>query len=183
MIAELTVSRSELEPAFALLRKLCKPRSSEQAVLSFDGACLHIELGGMAVAPAAIGQWSGQARVTGKFVLALAKVLPEGDPVKFSVDGDRLRVGTSVAKCAWKVGWNRTISLPEQPSHLQVLSLPVQHELFEIEASGYSGMLSESQAWREEKISDALKMLRDLGVTREDIEAVVDQAIARIHSK
>jgi len=49
--------------ALRLVRKLCKPKHGEEAVLSFDGACLHIQCAGMTLTPAAQGQWPGQVRI------------------------------------------------------------------------------------------------------------------------
>lgn len=181
MTFSLSILRPDFDASFTLIRKLCKASPEGEAVLSFDGECLHIELGGMGVTPAARGEWPGQARVRARFILALAKVPPSGEAIEFRVEDGRIRVGTTVANCVWQPAWSRCIELPENASRADVLALPLQYEHDDIEASGYANALKEAEEWRDDRIADALTALRDLGVTREDIEALAHEALRRAH--
>lgn len=183
MTASVFIPRPELLSSFGLIRRLCKPRCGEEAVLSFDGQCLHIELGGMGVTPPARGEWSGQARVAAIFIVALAKVPPSGDTIEFRVENGELHIGTSVAACVWQPAWSRSIDLPENASDEQILALPLQYEMPEIIASGYERLLQRAEKKRALAIAKALAAVSEFGVTREEIQALVLGAFRRKISK
>ena len=183
MTASLFIPRSELMQSLGMIRKLCKPKRGEEAVLSFDGQCLHIELGGMGVTPAARGDWKGQARVGATFILGLAKAPPAGDVIEFRVEDGDLRIGTTILPCKWQPAWSRSIELPENPTDDQILALPLQHEMSEIISSGYENLLKDAEERRDEAVSKALKFIARFGVTHEELENLVIAAIQRRHSE
>lgn len=175
----LSVQRAEFEAAFGLIRSLATPLPGEEAVLSFDGERLCIKLAGMGVAPAAQGCWPGQARVGASVMLALANVPPAGEVIKFRIADGELRVGTTIAACAWQTERSDPIVLAENASRAEILSLPLRYETAEVEASGYAETLKEAETWRSAQIGLALDSLATLGVTREDLAAVVGEALQR----
>ena len=143
--AHLTIARVELNEAFRLLKKLCKPRPDEEAVLSYDGGCLHIELGGMTVTPGATGTWPGQVRIPGSYLMALAKLPPTGDPLLLKVENGRIHFGSSSVGCTSQDAWTRVIELPMNATTAQILSLRFEYSLEEIEAAGYAKVVSETE--------------------------------------
>jgi len=165
----LSVPRPGLEEAFRLVRKLCKPKRGEEAILSFDGACLHIECGGMTVAPGAQGNWPGQVRIPADFLQVLAKYPPSGDPVQFSVKDDRLHVGSSSIKCTIQSAWSKSIELPMNATFAQILALQFTHTPEEIEAAGYSKMVNQAKSSADVRIAKAATHLKDFLIEPQEL--------------
>jgi hypothetical protein len=168
---QIRVPRPGFEEAARLIRKLCKPKREEQAVLSFDGACLHIECAGMAVTPAAVGLWPGQVRVPSDFIKMLAKMPPPGDDIEFRVADGRLHVGSSSVTCAIQASWSKMIELSGNSSFGEVLSLHVQHTPEEIAAAGYSKMVENAVEWGERRVEKVCKELTDFMVEPAELRA------------
>lgn len=179
MQMELTVEKREFDAAFRLLKKLCKSRKNEEAVLSFDGACLHIELGGMTVTPAAKGSWGGQVRVSGHFILGLAKIPPAGDPVIFRVADGRFSLGSSSVACQWQQPWLKQIELPMNPALGELLSLRFRYTQEEIVQSGLAAVVADAEAKTERKLTAALEALKEFHVIMPDLKALTEQALRR----
>lgn len=176
---ELSVPRHGLENALRLLRKLCRPKHGEEAVLSFDGGCLHIDCGGMAVTPMANGKWPGQIRIPAQFVMMLAKFPPPGDPVQFSVKDGRLHVGSSSVACKIQPARAKSIELPMNASLLQILALQFTHTAEEIETAGYSKLLSDAKSVAESRIAKASEHLKGLMVEPEELREFVYATLRR----
>jgi hypothetical protein len=143
--AHLTITKKALNEAFRLLKKLCKPRHDEEAVLSYDGGCLHIELGGMTVTPTATGTWSGQVRIPGSYIMGLAKLPPTGDPVIVKVEDDWIYFGSTSFKCKSQDSLGRLIELSMNATAADILSLRFQYSETEIEAAGYTKVVKETE--------------------------------------
>jgi len=169
----LTISRAELNEAFRLLKKLCKPRPDEEAVLSYDGGCLHVELGGMTVTPGATGTWAGQVRIPGSYLMGLVKLPPAGDPLVVKVESGRLHFGSSSIGCASQDAWTRVIELPMNPTTAQILSLQFDFSPEEIEASGYAKVVRETEERVARKIAKAALELEGLHISAHAIREFV----------
>ncbi len=179
----LTVTRTDLEKGLRLIRKFCRPSMKAEAVLSFDDSCLHVEIGGMSVAIGAQGHWPGQARVPGRFIVALAEIPPRGDPLSFRVQDGRLHIGTSTVACAWQSSWSNLIELPMGASEAELLSLRFHNTSVEIAQAGLAKALEEAELSLRNKIFTALESLKEFHVTQEDLIAVVKTALKRKYKK
>lgn len=177
--AYLTIPRKELTEAFRLLKRLCKPRHDEEAILSYDGSCLHIELGGMTVTPGATGTWIGQVRIPGSYLMGLAKMPPAGDPMIVKVENGWLHFGSTSIKCKSQDSWSRIIELPMNATVGQILSLRFQFSPEEIEASGYAKVLREAEASAERKIEKAAKELAEFHIKAEALREFVHAHLKR----
>jgi hypothetical protein len=176
---ELSVPRPGLDEAFRLVRKLCKPKRGEEAVLSFDGACLHIECAGMTVTPGAQGVWSGQVRIPADFLLLLAKLPPSGDPLPFSVKDARLHVGSLSVGCTIQAAWSKAIELPMNATSGQILALHFAHTPEEIEAAGYSKTVEDAKSRADAQIEKAAQQLHGLLVEPEELRNFVYSNLKR----
>ncbi len=163
--ANLTITKKALHDAFRLLKKLCKHRHDEEAVLSYDGGCLHIELGGMTVTPSATGSWKGQVRIPGSYLMGLVKIPPAGDPLVVKVEDGRLHFGSSSVKCKIQKSWSRVVELPMNALRVDILSLRFQYSPEEIEASGYATFVRETEEWASRKIEKVAKELKDFQIS------------------
>jgi hypothetical protein len=175
----LSVPRPGFEEAFRLLRKLCKPKRGEEAVLSFDGACLQIDCAAMTVTPAAKGSWPGQVRIPSNFLLMLAKLPPAGDPIAVTVDGDRLVIGSCSVKCSIQPAWSKLIELPMSPTFTQILALGFSHSHQEIAAAGYANMFEEARQKTDQRLERAANSLKDFLVTPEELRQFAYDTLKR----
>lgn len=134
--AHLTITQKDAKEAFRILRRLCKPKKGEEAVLSYDGACLHIECAGVTVAPGAVGEWNYQVRVYGHSLMGLVKMPPSADPLEFTSDGANLTVSGVSISCACQQPWTKKIELPVNYTLEDVYALGQQYSEQEIIESG-----------------------------------------------
>src|SRR2546423_7030970 len=109
MPPSLQIRQKDLKEPFRLLKKLCRPERDEEAIISFDDRVLHVDLGGMTVTIPAIGEWPGQARIPGTFILHLAQVPPTIDPVCVYVEDGRIHFGSTSVGCSWQAPWRALI--------------------------------------------------------------------------
>jgi len=131
-MAKLLIPRDDLLKLSRILLKANRPKRGEQAILSYDGACLHIELGGATVAIPASGSWPGQARVLGAFIRSIARLPPEEDPIAFTDKNANLTIGRTSVKCAWQAPWTANIEMPINATLVDYLALRHHHTNGEI---------------------------------------------------
>jgi hypothetical protein len=132
----LSIIQKDIKEPFRILKRLCKPKKGEEASLSYDGACLHIECAGVTVAPAAKGEWNGQARIPGITLMALVKAPPAGDPLEFTVEGSILRINCVSVPCIRQPAWSKVIDLPVNYTLEDVSALGDRYTEQEIIESG-----------------------------------------------
>jgi hypothetical protein len=160
--------------------KICKPLRGEEAILSYDEACLHIDLGGMTITVPATGDWPGQCRVLGKFIVTIAKIPPTIDPVEFVVRDGLLHIGTSSFRCAWQTAWSAQLDLPVNASMIDLLALRHRHTNDEIMQSGLSVAVKDAEVKRDRLITKAVKHLGAMSVTEHDIRLMIDEKIKSV---
>jgi len=174
------ILRVDLQPLVKSLRhvsKLCKPLRGEEAILSYDEACVHICLGGMTITVAAAGDWPGQCRVLGNFIMTIAKIPPTDDPVEFRVKDGLLNIGSSSFRCAWQTAWSAQLDLPVNASMIDLLAMRHRHTSEEIMQSGLSAALKDAEVKRDRLITKAVKFLGAMSITEHDIRLMIDEKI------
>lgn len=178
--AVLRVDRASLLKVLHHIAKLCKPKPGEEAILSYDEACFHIDLGGMTVTVAATGDWPGQCRVLGMFIVTMAKLPPTGDPVEFRVKDGLLAIGSSSFRCTWQSAWTAQINLPMNASMIDLLALRQRHTNEEIMQSGLTIAVKDAEVRRDRLITKAVKHLGGMGITESDIRRMIDEKIKTV---
>jgi hypothetical protein len=158
---QLSTTCADLEEPLRLVRNLCEPWGEEEAVLSYDGAFLHVDCAGMAVAIRATGHWPGQVRFPATLIMMVAKVPPVRDPVKLFVQEGRFHMDTSSVACVVQPAWSKNIELASNAPAMEVFALQLTHTLEEIEASGYGKMFGYAKAAVDEQIARAAHDLAD----------------------
>lgn len=184
MHANLTIKHSDLQKTLIQFARLCEPEPQEQAVLSFDGYNLYVDLAGMSVSTPAQGSWPGQARILGRSLIALAKVPPAGDPVSIATEDDYyIRFGqTFRVPCTWQSAWSAIIQLPMNPPIAMILALPMKYSAAQIEASGLTKVVESSGQKRDQVLGSAVNMLSDFGVDQLALRRLVDECILKLDS-
>jgi hypothetical protein len=168
--AHLELGRAELEKALKLLAKTTAKRKGEEAVLSFDGDCLHIEIGGGSVTVPARGWCDRQIRLSGRPLLNLPKVMPAGDPIIFEVKDDNLWIQRFAVKCTVQDAWSKTIDLPVNVTGREAAEVLAGEDAEDVIASG----LRKLAISRTSDIERAAALLARYGLDENDIRRLIE---------
>jgi hypothetical protein len=133
---QIEVKRAALADALKRLAKTVAKRAGEEAVLSFDGANLHIDLGGGCMTVPAQGDFDCQVRVSGKTMLNLAQLLPSGDPIHIVAVNDQLQIQNCVIRCKIQDAWSKIVDLPVNLSAKDAVQFLADQSSTDLEASG-----------------------------------------------
>jgi hypothetical protein len=148
-------------------------KSIDQAVLSFDGACLHIDLPGGGFSVPAQGNWPGQVRVPAKWFQMMVKMPPEHDPIVFRVEENQLHVENASIACTVQGIWRAMIQLPINAPPGMLLALALRYTPADIESSGLSDRVKRAREQFEGRIQFAAKSLKAYGLTLDKLRVLV----------
>jgi hypothetical protein len=179
MPCSLTVERAALFDLLKTASKLGKPSDKAEAVLSFDGQSLGIEMTGMAFEVPATGEWEGEVLVPAGLIVRLGRHLPSGDQLAVSVKKERLWIEDFSVSCKRQPAFGKRIELPMDPTLQQILSLPHHYSRVTIERSGLTKTVEEAEEKMERCISRAAVNLRPLGVEPADVRWIVVKTLNR----
>jgi hypothetical protein len=169
------VKRADLATGLSLLARTVDRRFREEGVLSFDGDCLHIEVGGGEYVIPAEGFWDCQVRVPAAMLLRLAKLLPECDTITMRAAGDKLWVNKLGLCCAVQGPWQKSIDLPIGTTFEQAREILAQASREELVAAGLGNMDPSSLRPPLEAVAKALVYLRAFGIEERDIMALIEE--------
>jgi hypothetical protein len=147
------------------------------ALLSFEGGFLSIESGNVCAVMHATGEWHGRATFNQRILEALVRVPPDHDPVPFGYADGHLLIGTVACKCDWQLASHAFIADLHNLSLLDLLAIERTLPRVEIKTTELGILVGNALQLREQKIGRAVNALKDLGVTRADINALVDAGI------
>ena len=175
--AILHVNRITLLQGLKSWIKSVKPLKMEQAVLSFDGSLLYVDMSGVSIKAPAQGSWNGQVRVTTGLLVSIAKIPPPDDPITFRVEDGRIFVGNSSCPCEWQASWQSLIQLPLDADTPLLLALKLRYTADQIRASGLKAVVDKAEEKCNRNVNTAIKVLAKYGVKPADLRALVDQAL------
>jgi hypothetical protein len=148
-----------------------------RAVLGFDGDLFTIRFDGGDVAVPARGEWSGDAVVSASAVRVWTDDLPAGDPVSFRVRDGKLLVGSLLLPCEWLAEGAVETDLALNADIVALLRAGERLDDSQLKAMGLLSKVRAAKRERTKRISRAAANLRELGVKRADIVALVDSAV------
>ena len=170
MTGSLEIGRAEFAEAVQLLRKLCTPGYDDAAVLSYDGDCLHIEVGRVRVKPRANGTWPGRVRVRNDFILSFGRLLPSGPRIHVQFERGRLYIGSSSTLCAWEAPPRRKkIEVPANATISDYLCLTFRYSMEELIDSDLGDAVRNAQAWADRTLANAAYDLKDFDITEQEL--------------
>lgn len=184
MAYRLAVDRRELVSG---LRRFIRAEvwPSQKAVIGFDGRFFSIKAANRVIVAHARGTWPGLAFVRSNAIVAMALAPPDGEPVRVSCDGKRLRFGSFSVVCAWQPISVTLLSLPGVPDWLEALSreyrAPRAQTCIDGGSTDVRVIKSEQQLAR--LVSRAAKTLAALGVTEQDIRSLIESRLAQRHRR
>lgn len=179
----LSVNRPEFAKALKLVGRAGKDVRSGEAILTFDGGRLIIDLSGNVAQVAATGDWPNEVRLPGGTLERLAKSLPEDNPLDLKVEGERLLAARFSIPCEW-----RTLSqpgptpvpdlIPPNADPFQILMIRSRCSEEEIDAAGATGLIAEAERRIDATCQAAARLLQSYGVTPAHLRRLCDEHAA-----
>lgn len=169
MANEVSIRREDLLLALKPLRLVRSPKNASEALISMEGDSLCFSVIGIATYVQAEGSWTGEVRISGAFLLALAKMPPPGDPMIVSVRDGRFHFGPMSTACVEQESWKSEISLPLDPSIVEILRLAFHYPPERVERAGLKKRVEEAQTRAAKLLDLAAVTLAPLGITRADL--------------
>jgi hypothetical protein len=153
---------------------------SQKAAIGFDGRFFSIKAANRVIVAHARGTWPGVAYVRSNAILAIALAPPDGEPVRVSCDGKRLRTGSFSVVCAWQPVSMTLLSLPGVPDWLEALSREYRSGRTQACVQGRTDRrVVKSEQQLASLISNAAKSLAALGITEQDVRSLIESRLAR----
>ena len=177
VMAQLDVDRRELSEGLRRLARHIKLAKAGEAILRFEDGRLVIRIGGGEIVATATGRWPGEARVSGAFVMAIAKHLPRSDPVPLRVEAGRFFVARASILCQWQKTGAGHVEIPIGAPLSEIVRIGMEYTDAALEQSGILERVEEARARREDLVEQAAITLQPLGVRPEDGERLVNDCI------
>lgn len=168
-----SVSRESFLQAMKPLRRFVKRKDPGEAIISMEAEELSISALGVSTGMPAFGRWLGEVKIPTRFVLMLSMAPPAGDPLILEVKDGRFRIAGLSVGCTLNDAWKSEIPLPLDPTPAQVLDLLFRYGPERIEKAGLSKRVAKAEASAMRKVAAAADILAPLGVTVEDLKALV----------
>ncbi len=170
----LVIEADMLAQSLESLREAASHWTQAESIVTFQDQRVTFSCFGEDISIPATGEWPGEARVAMRFLKSVSPALPGRESVTMYVDLGRFHVGPSSTKCVWQETGGRVIRLSEEPSSRDALRLLRSHTREQIEASGLGIVVRDAERDRDVVMARASQSLRSLGVTSDDVHALVD---------
>lgn len=182
MDEHLSISRQAFVANLKTLSRTATRCKDDEIVFSFDGACLHVELGGACMLIPAQGRLDGQFRMRADVVFLWIKAPPPGDPIVFTFEGSLLKFGTSATAIIRQPVWSKSLEVPVNGlSFLHLLALPGKYSEEELKHTGLWDSVSaaEEELWSAFEKSSAA--YHDLGLKTRPLFDCLIAGIQKLH--
>jgi hypothetical protein len=179
-MAQLDVDLKEFTDGLRTLARTVKPAKAGEAILRFEDGQLVIRVGGGEIAIAATGRWSGEARVNGALVLAIAKHPPEKDPLTLRVEAGRLCLASLSVPCEWQETGTAKLEIPIETPFIEILRIGINNTDEALKQSGILLPVHDARRRCEALIKRAANALRPLGIQPGDVKRMVDDHIRQV---
>lgn len=179
MANDVSIARADFLNAVKRLRLVRSPKEIPEALISMEGQNLCFSVIGVATYAQAEGTWTGEVRISGAFLLAIAKMPPPGDPMHIHVREGRCYFGPMSTTCVEQDGWKSEIELPLDPGLDEILRIAFRHSAEEIEKAGLRIRVEDAKARASKLVSKAAVILAPLGISRTDLR---DLLVAKLKS-
>lgn len=168
---------------FKLATKVFTPKRLKlgQALFAFDDGFLSIESGEATAVMRATGDWHGRATISPEALRALATVPPAGEPIIISYADGHLLIGSLTIPCRWQLVSEAFVCDLENPDLIDLLVLERTIPRAELKATPLGRRIKAAVQRTEQRIQKAMSQLADLGITEDEIRALVEgKLVARM---
>jgi hypothetical protein len=170
----LEVRRQDFNSAF---RPFGKADATSEALLSFEGGFLSVEVDELAAVVHASGEWQGRVRFSANVLRALAKVPPTEDPIIFEFAEGHLRIGTMLVGCHWETVSASFIQGLKNPDYLDLIALDRTLPRSEIRGKRLDRQIRAAQSVLAGRVAKAAKLLEVADIEEADLWHLVEQNI------
>lgn len=178
-MAHLEVQRDELTQALRTLRRVMKPTSHKELVLTLENKQLVIACVGASTAINASGRWAGSVTVSSQSLLPLGRLPSDSDPIRLEVRDGRLRIGKLSVPCKWNESKDPQIELPLNPPLPLLLSLARAYSASEIANQGgdVAKLIDSATRRANQIITDVHRSLAPFGIPKDAVTEFVQTYI------
>lgn len=170
-----------------------KPFRSKKPVtgkilLAFENGFLSLESNEIKTVMRATGQWEGRAQFSGEILRALAMVPPDKNPVTISYAQNRILIEGMTIACTWQSNRDDDIDfmidVAMNPSIIDYLAMDRVGKRVNVGKPGISQKIRSAKEKMERRVKNASTQLHDLGISEDEIRALIDTKIeARIKAE
>jgi hypothetical protein len=183
-LRRVSVARHELVEALGRMARLIPQEETAEALVSVDEGMLSISVSGVAVSLPAFGTWTGEVRVSARFIRMVGLDPPAGDPLVVEVRDERLYFGTTLsAPCVEQDGWRSEVPIALNATVVDVLRLHFLYSQERLERAGLIKRVKEAESVALEAIAEAAKPLEAIGITPNDLQRLVVRWLAETAEK
>ncbi|MGE5488418.1 MAG: hypothetical protein ACM3ZB_11445 [bacterium] len=177
---QLQVNRSELARALRTVGRTGRAVANAQAILTFEGGVLNLDLAGGVAQISAVGTWPKEVRLRGDALERLAKVLPNEDPLHLRLVGDRFFAARFSIACEVRDSSHPTPVrelLPPDADLFDILLVRSRCSDQEIDAAGATKLVSDAEKLLDNLCARAAALLRMYPITAADLRALCSRHI------
>ncbi len=179
-----SVARHELVEALGRMARLIPQEESAEALVSVDEGMLSISVSGVSVSLPVFGTWTGEVRVSARFIRMVGLDPPAGDPLVVEVRDERLYFGTTLsAPCVEQDGWKSEVPIALNATIVDVLRLHFLYSHERLERAGLAKRVREAESIAVEAIREAATPLEPLGISADDLQRLILRWLAETAEK
>ena len=169
-----SVARTGLVEALGRMARLIPQDESAEALVSVDEGMLSISVSGVAASLPAFGTWTGEVRVSAKFIRMVGLDPPTGDPLVVEVRDERLYFGTALsAPCVEQDTWKSEVPIALNATIVDVLRLNFLYSQERLERAGLGRRVKEAEFVALEAIREVAKPLEAVGMNADELQRLV----------
>ena len=147
------------------------------ALLAFENGFLSIESGDVTAVMRATGEWHGRATIPPNTLRAIATVPPSQNPLTISYADGHLLIASMTISCEWHPVSEKLIQKLETPSLFDLLVMERTLPRSEMRSTALGIQIADAVQQAGKRIRKAATQLTELGVTEDEILALVDVKI------
>jgi hypothetical protein len=179
-----SVTRIELVETLGRMARLIPQEETAEALLGVDDGMLSISASGVAVSLPAFGTWTGEVRVSARFIRMVGLDPPEGDPLVVEVRDERLFFGTKLsAPCVEQDAWKSEIPIALNSTVVDMLRLHFLYSQERLERAGLARRVKEAESVALDAIREAANPLEPLGISADDLQRLILRWLAETAQK
>ena len=184
----LLLDKAEFLQALAFLSKTVKRARHREALLSFDGKELQIQITHLSAAVAASGVWRGRAAVSAGQLIGLGRRLnaaKRADELQareifvLKINERQLYLDNDVLPVLWHDGTGDLVFAPSDADVLDMLALRHKYSYEDLVRSNLLYHIEAAEIQRDRMLNRALQFLIPLGITRHELDEFVENSIRR----
>ncbi len=178
MSARIEFTGSDFARAMAPLSGMLKSKKKiGEALIGFRDSMVRFELGGVVGKAPATGEWNGEARVAGTFLLSLAREPPSAERLSLLVENAEVKLQAHDASwsssCQWETTARPDVFMAVNPSRQERYRLAFKHSDAELERMGLTDFAAEARSDAEKHVVRAAESLKVLGISEEELRRFV----------